>query len=261
MTENACNDEYLLLKENIPDVPNLLNKNRIKSGFDAIKHFNAEYLILDDGFQHIKLTRDLDIVVIDALNPFGNEYMLPCGILREPLEELKRADMFILTHTDQCNKNKISFIINRLREFSNNTPIVETVHKPICLESITDNTTIEINYLNNKKVFAFCAIGNPLSFKKSIESSGAKIIGFHASPDHHIYSDAELNELNKKAQNIKPDAIIITQKDKVKIKNSSLTWNSPVWSLKVKINIVKGFEIFENKINKILNQEEKQDGA
>jgi len=250
---SICNDEYLLFKENIPDIPNLLNKDGVKSGLEAIKHFQAEYLLLDDGFQHLRLARDLDIVIIDALNPFGYEHVVPRGMLREPLEELKRADMIILTHVDQCNHDKIEFIIERLRKIVRDIPVVETIHKPTRLESIIGSESVEITYLHDKKVFAFCAIGNPVSFRKSIESLGAELLGFHEFSDHHLYTPSELRELNIEAQKIAPDAIIITQKDKVKIKNTCNLWDFPLYALKMEICIVKGNEIFENKINALLN--------
>jgi len=252
LNKNVCNDEYLMFQENIPDIPHLLNKDRVKSGFDAIQQFQAQCLILDDGFQHLRLARDLDIVTIDALNPFGFGHIVPRGMLREPLEELRRADLFVLTHTDQCSRDKIQSIIDRLRGISRHVPVVETVHKPMWLESPKGAETMDIAWLQGKRVFAFCAIGNPESFRKSIESLGGELLGFHAFPDHHVYTASELQMLNAEAQRIGPDAIIITQKDHVKIKNVLTSWDFPLWTLKMEIGIVKGSEIFEKKINAIL---------
>lgn len=251
--ENVCNDEYLLIKENIPDVPHLMNKDRIKGGLEAIERFQAEYLVLDDGFQHLRLARDLNIVIIDALNPFGYEQIIPRGMLREPLEGLRRADMILLSHADQCGRDKITGITNRLHEIAGDVPVIETVHKPICLESAKDAAKLDIRCLRGKRVFVFCAIGNPVSFRKSIENLGAGIAGFRVFPDHHVYTLSELQELNSEALGTKPDAIVITQKDGVKIGNSLSVWDFPVWTLKIEICVVNGREIFENKINAILN--------
>lgn len=253
LASKACNDEYLLLKENIPDVPNLLSKDRIKSGLEAIRRFKAEYLLLDDGFQHLRLARDLNIVIIDTLNPFGYGHMVPRGMLREPLKELRRADMVILTHADQCIPDKIRFIVDRLHEFVEYIPVIETIHKPMYLESVRDTKLLDINCLKGKRVFAFCAIGNPLSFRKSIEGLGAELLGFRIFSDHHPYTSSELIALNEEMRSMKPDAIIITQKDKVKIRDNSSIWDFPLWTLKMEICVVKGNEIFENKINAILN--------
>ena len=251
--KNICNDEYLLFKENIPDVPHLLNKSRVKGGREAIKRFQAECLVLDDGFQHLRLARDLNIVIVDALNPFGHEQIIPRGMLREPLEGLKRANMILLSHVDQCSRDKITVITNRLRKITGGVPVIETVHKPICLESAKDATKLDIHCLRGKRVFVFCAIGNPVSFRKSIEGLGAEIAGIRVFPDHHVYTLSELQGLNAEAQSMKPDAIVITQKDRVKIGNNLSIWDFPVWTLKIEICVVNGREIFENKINAILN--------
>lgn len=247
-----CNDEHLVFQENIPDIPHLLNKDRVKGGFDAIRQFQVQCLVLDDGFQHLRLARDLNIVTIDALNPFGFGHMVPRGMLREPLEALRRADLFVLTHADQCSQDKIQSIIDRLRGISKHVPVVETVHKPLWLESSKGAETRDIAWLKGKRVFAFCAIGNPESFRKSIEGLGGELIGFRAFPDHHVYTASELQTLNAEAQRIGPDAIIITQKDHVKIKNVHETLNFPLWTLRMEIGIVKGSEIFEKKINTLL---------
>jgi tetraacyldisaccharide 4'-kinase len=252
-TKNACNDEYLLLRENIPDVPNLLNKDRVKSGLEAIKQFQAEYLLLDDGFQHIRLARDLDIVIIDALNPFGYEQVFPRGMLREPLSELRRADMIMLTHVDQCSHDKVQAIIHRLHAVARHVPVIETIHKPTYLESSGGTKTMDVTRLRGRRVFAFCAIGNPVSFRKSIESLGSELVGFRVFPDHHVYTPSELRGLNAEAQRLKPDAIVITQKDEVKLKNDRIQWDFPLWTLKMEIRIVKGCEIFENKVHAIMN--------
>ncbi|HHT9110011.1 MAG TPA: tetraacyldisaccharide 4'-kinase [Candidatus Brocadiaceae bacterium] len=250
--KDICNDEFLLFRENIPDIPDILNKDRVKGGQEAIQHFQAECLVLDDGFQHLRLVRDLDIVVIDALNPFGYEHIIPRGLLREPLAGLKRADLFVLTHRDQCSPGEIESIVGRLHKIAGYVPVVETIHKPSCLESVYERKRLDLNLLRGKKVFAFCALGNPLSFNKSIEGLGAEVICFRVFSDHHWYTSAELQTLNAEAQRLKPDVILVTQKDRVKIKDIRHTWDFPLWTLKIEICIVKGCEIFENKINSIL---------
>lgn len=250
------NDEYLVLAENIPGIPVLLNSNRVKSGLKAIEWLQTEYIILDDGFQHIRLARDLEIVIIDALNPFGYEYLIPRGLLREPLEGLKRADMIVLTHVDQCHPEMIGTIIKRLMKIASNISIVETIHKPIYVESIKNRTRFDTSCLHGKKVFAFCALGNPYSFRKNLESLGAELLDFRIFPDHHIYTTSDLNMLNAEARRINPDVIVTTQKDNVKLKDTLQLWDFPLWMLKIEICIVKGKEIFEEKMNQLFNRRE-----
>lgn len=249
---NACNDEYLVFRENIPYIPNLLNKDRVTAGLEAIRDFQADCLLLDDGFQHLRLERDLDIVIVDALNPFGYNYLSPRGMLREPLDALKRADVIVLTHVDQCSQDTIDRVIDRLRKIAGHIPVVKTVHKPVCLET-QQGLRLDVQGLAGKKVFAFCAIGNPVSLKKSIENLGAKVLGFRTFPDHHAYSLNDLKKLNEESQRLMPDAIITTQKDKVKIKNDDVAWGIPLWTLKMEIRILEGCGILESKIDAVFN--------
>ncbi|MEK6738172.1 MAG: tetraacyldisaccharide 4'-kinase [Planctomycetota bacterium] len=248
----ACNDEYLVFQENIPYVRNLLNKDRVAAGREAIRDFQAECLLLDDGFQHLRLARDLDIVIIDALNPFGYDYLTPRGMLREPLEALKRADLIALTHVDQCSLGAVERIIDRLRKIAGHIPVVKTIHQPVCLETQL-GSRLNVHGLEGKGVFAFCAIGNPMSLRKSIENLGAKVLGFRTFPDHHAYSLNDLKKLDEESQRLMPDAIITTQKDKVKIKNDDVAWGFPLWTLKMEIRILEGCGILERKIDAVFN--------
>ncbi|MCF6149266.1 MAG: tetraacyldisaccharide 4'-kinase [Candidatus Kuenenia sp.] len=252
-TNEMCNDEYLLFKENIPGIVNILGKDRVKSGWEAINRHRAEYLLLDDGFQHLRLTRDLNIVLIDALEPFGYEHVLPRGFLREPLEGLRRADIFLLTHTDQISDEKKQVIIHRLHNIARNIPIIESIHKSVCLESESTEKSFNVTWLKGKKIFAFCAIGNPLSFRKSLQSLGAVLLGFREFSDHHAYTPSEVKILNEEAKCVAPDAFVVTQKDRVKLGKTTHGWAFPLLTLKMEICITKGNEILDTKLNKIMN--------
>lgn len=250
--QSACNDEHLVLQENIPHVPNLLNKDRVAAGLAAIRDFQADCLLLDDGFQHLRLARDLDIVIIDALNPFGYDYLAPRGMLREPPEALQRADVIALTHVDQCSQGAVERITGRLHRIAGHIPVIKTVHSPICLET-QDGSRLSVRELEGKGVFAFCAIGNPVSLRKSIENLGAKVLGFRSFPDHHVYSLNDLKRLDEESQRLMPDAIITTQKDKVKIKNDGVVWRFPLWTLKMEIRILEGCGVLKSKIDAVFN--------
>ncbi|MBM4055692.1 MAG: tetraacyldisaccharide 4'-kinase [Planctomycetes bacterium] len=248
-----CNDEFLLFQENIPGIANILGKDRVKSGWEAVNRHRAAYLLLDDGFQHLRLARNLNIVLIDALEPFGYEHVLPRGLLREPLHGLRRADIFLLTHTDQISEEKKENIVHRLHDINRNIPIIESIHKPVCLESENDETSLDITWLKGKKVFAFCAIGNPLSFRKSLESLGAVLLGFHEFPDHHAYTPSDIKALNDEAMHIGPDVFVVTQKDRVKLGENVNSWAFPLLTLRMEICITKGNELLDTALNKIIN--------
>ncbi|MGR3311422.1 MAG: tetraacyldisaccharide 4'-kinase [Candidatus Brocadiales bacterium] len=242
--ESFVNDEYLVLSENLPDIPNLLGKDRVKNAATAIGKYDAQCLILDDGFQHWKLERNLDIVVIDALNPFGFERLIPQGTLREPLRNLRRAHIFVLSHCDQCPQDSLDLIKQRLKQINDNAPIVETVHAPSHLESLYDHVNRETSWLNGKRVYAFCGLGNPESFKLTLKGLGARVSKFDYFPDHHFYNQAELDGIIKEAEGLGAEAIITTQKDGVKIKTLNTRvgayCNTPLLVLKIEVRILKG---------------------
>ncbi|HLG29727.1 MAG TPA: tetraacyldisaccharide 4'-kinase, partial [Candidatus Brocadiales bacterium] len=255
--ESFVNDEYLVLSENLPDIPHLLGKNRVKSAATAIGEYGAECLILDDGFQHWKLERDLDIVVIDTLNPFDLERLIPQGALREPLRNLRRAHIFVLSHCDQCPQSSLDLIKQRLKQVNDNAPIVETSHYPSLIESLYEHTILETSWLNGKIVYAFCAVGNPESFKLTLEGLGSRVSKFTCFPDHHFYKQNELDGIIREAENLGAEAIITTQKDGVKIKGLPLTplplpqgerervrvrgqKSIPLLVLKIEVRILKG---------------------
>lgn len=253
-SESFVNDEYLVLSENLPNIPNLLGKNRVKNVATAIGEYGAECLILDDGFQHWRLERDLDIVVIDALNPFGFERLIPQGTLREPLRNLRRAHIFVISHCDQCPQNSIDLIKQRLKQINDNAPIVETAHYPSLIESLYDHTILETSWLNGKIVYAFCGLGNPNSFKLTLEGLGARVSKFECFPDHHFYKQEELDVIIREAESLGAEAIITTQKDGVKIKrlNTAPLNEKPLLVLKIALRILKGKAALEEVMIRIM---------
>ena len=191
-------DEPYLLASRVYDVPVMVSKDRGTSGVCAEKKYQSEVLVLDDGFQHWKLSRDLDIVVIDATNPFGNSRLFPAGILREPLSCLKRADIFVLNKADQIpNKQRI---IRILRTYNQDAPIIESVYKVNSVEKIFDHSSVddrspfwaEEKKLQGKRVLAFSGIGNPFSFEKSLKLLKVEVLRHRKFPDHFFYQKKDI---------------------------------------------------------------------
>lgn len=259
---NQVNDEYLELSERLPSVPILLGKDRLSSAREAIKDYNPDCLLLDDGFQHWRLARDLDIVVIDGMQPFGNGSLVPAGMLREPLYSLKRANLIILSHTDLCRPKEIQATEKYLHEIDGDMSVLEAVHHPLYLED-TAGQRLEILWLRGKRLYAFCGLGNPKSFEKTLQLSGADIVRFRDFPDHHHYSRNELTEIDSEASKLGVDAIVTTQKDFVKINimpNSGqpqglplqTKWQKPIFSLRVEMRITKGLDVLAEKLEEIV---------
>ena len=249
------NDEHLLLTENLGNIPNLMGKNRFATGNLAIEKHNASCILLDDGFQHTKLKRKLDIVIISALNPFGYENVLPRGLLREPLHNLNRADLFVITHCNLCTKEELKAIRERLNRINCNAPVTESIHHPTNITNINDGSSLPMGWLNKKGVYAFCAIGDPDSFSRLLTLNGADIIKFKTFEDHYFYKNEDLAVITKEAEQMGADTIVTTQKDKVKIlriltKEELRSHTIPLCIINIAIKITKGREIIEKIIDK-----------
>ena len=217
LSPEEAGDEAYLLAERLPQVPVLVGKKRIKSARIATTKFGAEVLILDDGFQHRRLSRDLDIVLIDAANPFGSCRLFPCGILREPLSALSRADVFLLTRTDEAvNKEEVK---KKLLKINPRAPIIESVHKPV---SFLDKEGGEhpLAVIKDKKVLALSGIGHPESFERALRNLGAKEVVSLRYPDHHFYGERDIKEIKEKAKG--SELLVSTEKDKVRLPLSLL---------------------------------------
>ncbi|MFQ5963662.1 MAG: tetraacyldisaccharide 4'-kinase [Candidatus Scalinduaceae bacterium] len=247
------NDEYLILKENLKDEPILLGKDRVQTGEKAIRDYDANCLILDDGFQHLRMKRDLDIVVIDSLNPFAGESLIPRGSLREPIKNLKRADLFVLSHCNQSDENTIKLIYKKLNQINSEIPVCESIHEPVYIENINDSSKLETEWLRGKRVYGLCAIGNPESFASTLKELGVDLIRFLPFHDHHYYTQEELDSVITEAKSLGVDAIVVTQKDLVKIRNKNIN-DANILSLKIEIRITKGMEYYEEAMARILIQ-------
>jgi tetraacyldisaccharide 4'-kinase len=238
-------DEPYLLAQRLLDLPIIVTKHRNRSGDYAIEKHGAEFLILDDGFQHLKLFRNLNIVVIDSVNPFGNGRLLPAGILREPMTSLKRADVFLLTKTDQAS-NK-GALIRILKGYSPKAPIVESVYKIRSIVNLFDGSLVEPKEVKDTKAVAFSGIGNPSSFENSLSQLKIRILKHRRFSDHFPYRKKNVLDLKKEARVLGADFIITTEKDSVRIPliNDS---EIPFYVLKIDLEITRGEEILLGRI-------------
>lgn len=209
-------DEPAVLAESCPQTKVIINPDRVSAAGQAVG-FGAKALIMDDGFQHRRLHRDLDIVTIDATCPFGYGKLLPAGLLREPVGSLKRTDAVVLTRCDQISESELSRVKEELQIINPDMIIAKSIHKPVCVKSITGEE-IALEQLKGKKVFAFCGIGNPDAFLSTIKATGAELVGSKIYDDHYHYSSECLAGIYEKARCLTADLILTTQKDWAKAK-------------------------------------------
>jgi tetraacyldisaccharide 4'-kinase len=240
-------DEAELLKQ-LTGAIVVTNANRVAGACDA-GAAGAEVIVLDDGFQHRRLRRNLDVVLIDASDPFGIGYCLPRGLLREPPSALRDAGAIVITRGDAAAPDELDHLRKRLSLLSPKAILCRAVHRPSALIDEAGNrappTTIA-----GRKVFAFCGIGNPRSFFQTLTGLGAKVVGQCALEDHCQYTDPLLEELCEDADESGAEIMVTTQKDYVKIAPRKLPL--PLYQLEIEMDVVEGREELVRRLMKIL---------
>jgi len=208
----ARTDEPAIIAENCPNTKVIINQNRAAAAAEAVEKFGAKVLIMDDGFQHRRLNRDLDIVTIDSAVPFGYDRVLPAGLLREPLTGLKRADVVVVTRCGQTDEVELARLEEKLQSINPDMIIAKSTHEPVCAKS-QDGRLISTEELKNKKIFAFCGIGNPDSFLNTIRKLGAELLGCKVYNDHYHYKYSDITDICRQARRLNADLILTTEKD------------------------------------------------
>lgn len=250
-TTAGANDEALVLEQNLPDVPHLQGADRAVLARTAVEELESEVLVLDDGFQHRRLKRDLDVVLIDATNPWGHGYVLPRGLLREPVSGLRRAQVVMLTRCDLVTAETLSAIRQRVQATAASALVVETTHEPAAWQNAT-GIEQPVETMRGRSVAAFCGIGNPEGFRRTLEQLGVGIVAWRTFPDHHAYSRDDIEDLRRWAREQPAEATVVTtQKDLVKI-NLDRIGERELWALKIRLRFVSGQEAFEAKLAEVL---------
>lgn len=233
----GVNDEKLLLNQLLPGVPHLLNPDRIAAAKELLGRAapdRPQSLVLDDAFQHRRIARDFDLVLIDCLNPWGYGHLFPRGLLREPLSSLHRASCVLLTRCDQVDDETRQRILQTIRQWTA-APILASSFQPTRLVN-SKGEERRLADLQRAHVAAFCGIGNPVGFRRTLTSCGIAIPDnrFRTFPDHHLYQPADLQSLGDWARSVKAECLITTQKDLVKIPTIALG-DIPVWALGIEL--------------------------
>ena len=247
---SGVNDEAMVLEENLPDVPHLQHPDRAALAETAVDELESQILVLDDGFQHRRLARDLDIVLLDALDPFGLGRMFPRGLLREPVKALRRAGIVVISRSDLVEEDELSAIHVRAERAAGPLRWVHARHRPVALigEGIEP---APIQSLEGKTVAAFCGIGNPEGFQRTLEPLCSSIRDFRRFPDHHAYNARDVEDLIDWARALDVDLVLTTQKDLVKLRIASLG-PAPLRALRIGLEIVEGLETLESALTELL---------
>ncbi|MFI5457869.1 MAG: tetraacyldisaccharide 4'-kinase [Isosphaerales bacterium] len=246
----GMNDEGRVLEENLPDVPHLQDPDRVALAQAAALELEIELLVLDDGFQHRRLARDLDVVLLDALEPFGLGSLFPRGLLREPVGSLRRAHVVVLSRADQVSAAGRSAIRTEVERQAGTRPWVEARHAP---RDLIDGEGISspLDLVDGKSVAAFCGIGNPEGFRRTLLPLCRDLRDLRVFPDHHLYSAADAGSLERWARDLGADLVLTTQKDLVKLRAGSLG-PAPLRALRIGLEVTAGGEIMDDVLARLL---------
>ncbi len=230
---SAAGDEPFLIASRLPTVSVVVGRDRYAAGVFALERFHPDTIILDDGFQHLRLGRDLDIVLIDGADPFGRGLLFPAGILREPLSALRRADVIIITKVDQAAD--LPSLKETIRSHSA-AWIFTARYAPRDLVDVATGATRSLTSLRGTRVFAFAGIARPGSFASVLTSLGADVKGMVDFPDHHPYTRTELAGLIRKAADSQATMVVTTEKDGVRLRGMV---SEGVWTLRIDLEVVE----------------------
>jgi tetraacyldisaccharide 4'-kinase len=245
----TAGDEPYMLAHNLKDVIVLVDKDRVKSGRFAIDRWGVDTLLLDDGLQYLHLKHRLDMVLVDRQAPFGNEFLLPRGTLREAPRNLRRASyIFITKNTGEPN----DALIQRIRRYNRTAEIIECAHKPLYLQNVFSDEQLPLERLRDAFIGSICAIAAPESFEGALKKLGAHVDLAKRYIDHHYYTEAELTNFIHRCIRRDLAMIVTTEKDAVRMPRlSEAQVEVSIYFLRVEIEILSGRESWEDCVARI----------
>ncbi|MBP7937890.1 MAG: tetraacyldisaccharide 4'-kinase [Phycisphaerae bacterium] len=230
-------DEAVMMSRQCPQAVVIAHPDRFAAGQLAITEYGATAAVLDDGLQHRRISRDLEIVLIDATRPFGFGYVLPRGLLREPLAGLARADVLIITRTDQVTPDQLTTIEQTLRRRARaEVPILQAVHRPAGFVDLSGQQTHPGKY---RRIGCLAGIARPETFVQTLENLNIHPLANQFVPDHYPYRSKDVKSLERWVQEEQLDAIVTTEKDAVKLMRLNPQWPAPVLALQIEMVLTK----------------------
>jgi tetraacyldisaccharide 4'-kinase len=253
LDSEMAGDEPFMLASNLKDVVVLVDKDRVKSGLYAIRKFDCDTLLLDDGLQFLRLKERLDIVLVDSESPFANRHLLPRGLLREPPEELRRAHIIFIT---KCDGRDLSDLYAEMRRYNRHAEFVECAHRPTHLEEIFTHEIRPLSDLKEMRVGTISGIARPESFEQGLRKLGVDLIYSRRYADHHRFSEGEVTKMFERTKARNGRAVITTEKDSVRFPRLGKR-PLPVYFLRVEIEIIRGHEAFQRCVAQMCRYNEK----
>lgn len=248
---NECGDEISMLARDLPGVWFGIGADRVASAKRVAAMAENSCFVLDDAFQHRKVRRDLNIAVIDARNPFGNNLLLPAGILREPLGGLERADVVVLSRCESVGDVELARIERRVKKSLGNSPIVQAMTRVTGIKSLRQQSGEAVPLSSGASVWALAAIANPEGFRRTLLENDFDVAGNSWFPDHHRYSAAEIAGVIQDASRHGAEAVVTTEKDAVKLAPSQFS-NIPCYVVEIGFDFGAHTDIFWGIIDEVV---------
>ena len=237
--ESGDNDEKRVLDRLCPGIPHWLNGDRVAGAEQAQQESpHLQALVLDDAFQHRRMARDLDLVLIDATNPWGYGYLLPRGLLREPKSGLKRANLIVITRADLIEAQALETLKSEIVRIAPDVPVIVSRFAPTGWLTL-DGRHLAMNEVTDDPVTACCGIGNPEGFRNTLTAVNCTVKSFVAFPDHHHYSEEDLIALSKTMERDQTSTLVMTLKDLVKFPQDAFA-DMTVAALLIEWDILEG---------------------
>lgn len=240
VSPSVAGDEPVLLAERLPGIPVVVARDRYAAGMLAIERFGVSVIVLDDGFQHVQLARDVNILVLDAARPFGNGRLFPRGDLRERPAALTRAHAIVLTHWDPDN----AYPIAALALPQPAPPVFYSQHEPLDLRRFDDGHILPPTSLKGRRILAFCGIGTPEHFRQTLQRLEAEVVTCIAFPDHHPFTPADLEHLVQMAKYHGAEMLVTTEKDGVRLREYR-PLPGHMWALRIRATIVAQADVWK----------------
>ncbi len=242
----SANDEAQELAQRLPDVPHLQNPNRVEAARRAIDQFGCQVVVLDDAFQHRRIARDLDVVMLDALEPFGFGHVFPRGTLREPATGLRRAHVVVLTRAGMLEPQSREVVRQQVARLAPGAAWAEVDHRPQSLRNASGRQE-SIQTMAGKTVAAFCGVGNPEGFRHTLRMCGSRVIAFREFADHYRYTRADTESLIAWVEGLEVEAVLCTHKDLVKLQMDQLG-RQPLWAVTIALEFLTGQAELESRL-------------
>ncbi len=233
----AAGDEPVLLAERLPGIPVIVGENRLEASRLAVERCGATAIVLDDGFQHRTLHKDLEILVVNGRAPWGNQCLFPRGMLREPLSALRRADLLVVTNP--AGPLDVQAAAGTIRRHNEGAPVLVASYEVVEAQEIGAGLRVSVGELSGRRLLAFAGLGSPSGFADTLTSAGVRVAGLVEYPDHYWFSEGDLRELGRQARATGAEGLITTDKDRVRLRSLTLP-SLPIWVLSVRLRLDAG---------------------